>query len=404
MKTFVSFRNGRTIAVFAGLSVIVLATVLLRSGFGQSAASNPSHGTAVPNDPTAETAVALASSQLNAIRIEPVGTQLFPVEKEAVGSISFVDDLSVQVFPPYQGRILKTFVELDDDVQQDQPLYTIDSPDLIQAESTLIGAAATLELTTKELERARDLHETNVGVSERELEQAVSDQQTAEGTFKAARNAVRVFGKSDAEIDQIVATRKIDPALVVHSPIQGQITAFNAPPGLLVQPGTPPAPFSVADTSTKWMLANVTESDSPFFHTGQPLEARVMAYPGRVFQGKISKIYAAVDPNTHRVTVRSEIVDPKHELRPGMLVSFEIAVQDPVEGIAAPVNGVVRESDGTMTAWVTTDRHRFSQRVLKLGLRKDGWYQVVEGLQRGELVVADGAAFLSNILQAPPTD
>ena len=46
------------------------------------------------------------------------------------------------------------------------------------------------------------------------------------------------------------------------------------------------------------MLANVTESDIPFFHLGQPVQVKVMAYPGRVFQGKISKIYATVDPNT----------------------------------------------------------------------------------------------------------
>ena len=109
-------------------------------------------------------------------------------------------------------------------MQKGQPLYTIDSPDLVQAESTLIGAAADFDLTSKELARAKDLYGTN-GVSEREMEQATSDQQTAEGALKAARDAVRVFGKSEAEIDQIVATRKIDPALVVRSPVTGQITA-----------------------------------------------------------------------------------------------------------------------------------------------------------------------------------
>jgi cobalt-zinc-cadmium efflux system membrane fusion protein len=57
-----------------------------------------------------------------------------------------------------------------------------------------------------------------------------------------------------------------------------------------------------------------------------------------------------------------------------------------------------------MAAWVTTDRHRFSQRIIRLGLQTDGQYQVLEGLQRGELVVADGAVFLSNILYAPPAD
>ena len=136
-------------------------------------------------------------------------------------------------------------------------------------------------------------------------------QQTAEGALKAARDAVRIFGKTDAEIDQIIATRKIDPALVVPSPLTGQITAMNAPPGLLVQPGTAPAPYTVADISVKWMLANVTESDSPLYHAGQPVEARVMAYPGRVFTGTIAKVYATVDPNTHRLTVRCEIADPK---------------------------------------------------------------------------------------------
>ena len=129
-----------------------------------------------------------------------------------------------------------------------------------------------------------------------------------------------------------------------------------------------------------------------------------MAYPDRVFKGKVSKIYAAVDPNTHRVTIRSEIADPKNELRPGMLANFVIRVQHPVEATAIPANGVVREADGTMTAWVTTDRHHFVQRVVKTGLRRDGQVQILDGLQRGELVVTDGAVFLSNMLEAPPTD
>ena len=301
----------------AAAAAMVVLFVLVKSVPSVSAhARSPQGGGSASNAPQPEATVELSPGQLEALKIQPVGTCPFAVEKEAVGSISFVDDLSVQVFPPYQGKLLKTLVELGDEVQKGQPLYTIDSPDLIQAESTLIGAAATFTLTSRELARVKDLNGTN-GVSQRELEQATSDQQTAEGALKAARDAVRVFGKTEAEIDQIVATRKIDPALVVRSPVTGEVTAYDAPPGLLVQPGTALAPFTVADTSVKWMLANVTESDSPLFRVGQPVEAQVMAYPGRVFTGKISKVYAAVDPNTHRVTVRSEIADPNHELRPG---------------------------------------------------------------------------------------
>jgi cobalt-zinc-cadmium efflux system membrane fusion protein len=392
----------RTVALAVA---IFTATLFLVSGCGKSAETKSAPGTAAgSNTPPSEPAVDLSASQLNTIKIEPVGTYLFPVEKEAVGSITFDDNLSVQVFPPYQGKILKSFVELGDPVKKGQALYSIDSPDLIQAESTLIGAAATSELTTKELARAKELYSTNFGVSQRELEQAINDQQTAEGALKAARDAVRVFGKSEEEIDQIIATRKIDPALVVPSPIDGDVTAYNAPPGSLVQPGTAPAPFSVADVSVKWMLANVIETDSPLFHEGQPVAAKVSAYPGRLFEGKISKIYEAVDPNTHRATIRSEIADPNHELRPGMLASFVIQVQSPAEATAIPVNGVVREGNGTMTAWVTTDRKHFLQRNVRLGLQSAGMYQVLDGLKRGELAVTDGAIFLDNMLLAPPTD
>jgi len=152
------------------------------------------------------------------------------------------------------------------------------------------------------------------------------------------------------------------------------------------------------------MFGDVIESDSPFFRAGQPVEVKVMAYPGRVFKGKINKVYETVDANVHTLQIRSEISDPTNELRPGMLANFVIRVQDPIEAIAIPANGVVREGDGSMSAWVTTDRHRFTQRPIKIGMRHNQMVQVVDGLQPGELVVADGAVFLSNMLNAPPSD
>ena len=71
-----------------------------------------------------------------------------------------------------------------------------------------------------------------------------------------------------------------------------------------------------------------------------------------------------------------------------------------------PVNGVVREGDGTMTVWVTTDRRHFTKRVVKIGLQHDGYDQISTGCKPGELVVTDGAVFLDNMLAtaASPTD
>jgi multidrug efflux pump subunit AcrA (membrane-fusion protein) len=97
-------------------------------------------------------------------------------------------------------------------------------------------------------------------------------------------------------------------------------------------------------------------------------------------------------------------VDPKNELRPAMLANFAIDVHHPIVAIALPANRVAREADGTVAAWVTTDRHRFEQKVIQTGMPSDGQVEILNGLRRGELAVSDGAVFLSNMLAAPPTD
>ena len=306
MKTSIHLERKGT-AVAATVATIMFASVLVNIASSQTANTTPPPAS---NAAPPEASVELEQSQLAAIKIEAVGTHVFTVERTALGSIDYDEDLAVQVFSSYQGKIITAFANLGDEVQKGQPLYTIDSPDLIQAESTLIGAAATFDLTSKELARAKDLYGTN-GVSEREMEQATSDQQTAEGALKAARDAVRVFGKTEAEIDQIVATRKIDPALVVPSPVSGR--------GHRAQRATGPAGAAGQRAGALLGRRSFDQVDGgqchrkrqPALSRGQPVEAKVMAFPGRVFDGKISALGAAVDPNTHRVMVRCEMPTPK---------------------------------------------------------------------------------------------
>ncbi len=360
-----------------------------RSSSGPAAQKSP--------DLPAADGVELSPSELKKVKVEPVTQRAFTVQREAVGTIDFNQEMSVQVFPPVQGKAISLFARASDDVQQGTTLYTIDSPDLVQAGSTLISAAGVLVNTTRALERAKKLYEVQ-GISQKDLDQVVSDQQAAEAALKAARDAVRIFGKTGVEMDGMIADRKVDPVLVVRSPITGRVTARNAAPGLLVQPGTAPAPYTLVDISTMWMLANVAETDFPLLRLGEAVDVRLMAYPGRLFHGTIVNIGASVDPATHRVPVRSEIADPQHELRPGMFATFVIRTGQDVTSPAVPANGVVREGDGTMTVWVTTDRKQLVKRTVKVGLRQDGFDQILEGLRPGELVATESALFLDNAL------
>ena len=294
-------------------------------------AATPESGTAAPAK-----ALDLSPEQRSAVRIEPVGTFAFVAESDTVGTVSFDEDSAV-----------------------------------VQAESTLISAAANLDQGRKELRRVEALGETN-GIAPKELEGAIAAQQTAAAALKAARDAVRALGKTDAEIDRVVATGHFDsPATERH---------------------------------TVWVVANVTETDSAEVRVGQGARVKVPAYPDRTYTGRVSRLYSTIDPNTHRLTVRAQVQDPGGELRPGMLASVVIRSGEPVESIAVPSTAVVRQGDGSMIAWVTTDRQHFTGRALTLGLLREGRYQVLSGLKAGELLVVEGGVFLSNLIEAPPSD
>ena len=241
------------------------------------------------------------------------------IEKTAVGSIDFNQDMTVQVFTPYQGRIATLSAKLGDDVAKGQTLFTIDSPDLVQASSTPISTAGVLE------------EPRATSAPPGPLPNAVHlAKGIGTGCFRPAdrrrcicgpRDAARLFGKTDADMDRMIEERRVDPILVVRSPVSGRVSARNAAPGLYLQPGNAPAPYSVADASTMWMLANVPESDAPAFRVGQPVRVTVSAYRDHPFDGRITTIGLTVDPSTRRVLVRSEIQDPRHELWSGMFAT-----------------------------------------------------------------------------------
>ncbi len=327
--------SSRRPSAAGALGVALLAGAAALSGCARTSAQ-------VPPPPAAARAagppaVDLSASQAQSVRIAPAGMYRFRIERTELGSVAFPED-----------------------------------PAIVQAESTVLGAAATLELTRRELQRARLLHDTQ-GVSTRELEQATSDEQTAAAALDAARVALHALGTSDAQIDRMIAA--------------GRLEARPA-----------------GRAGSQWVEASVFEADMPLIHPGEPVRVAVTAYPDGTFTGKVYGIYATVDPNLHRQTVRCEVADPAHELRPGMLATVTIELRPPMDALAIPADGVVREGDGTLTAWVTSDGRHFTQRIIETGLREDGEVQILGGLRRGERVVTRGAIYLDNMINAAPSD
>ena len=341
--------------------------------------------------------VTLTDEQIKGVRFGSVKKIDFSEQYETYGYIDFNQDRNVPVFSPWQGRIVEIKVQMGALVHKGDLLFVLDSTDLGAAEAALISAAAVKKNTEKNYQRTSKLLDVQ-GASEKDLEQAKSDFDTAEGNYQAARDAVRIFGLSDKEVDSVIINRTVDGRLRINSPIQGRVTSRNASVGLLLEPGNSPAPITVSDSSSYWMIATVPENIIPSVKIGDIVTAYLQAYPNKTFSGKVTAISASVDSTTHTASVRAELNDSKGELFPQMMGKFNLQTGSHRISYAIPQQGVVREGDGTMSVFVTKDGKSFEHRTVNIGKAQGGMVEVISGVSEGENVVSEGAIFLSNAM------
>lgn len=153
-------------------------------------------------------------------------------------------------------------------------------------------------------------------------------------TLESARNRLRLQGIDDGQIDEIVAADKADPHVMIRSPISGHIIKKYVREGQYVEEGS--SLYDLADLSTVWIQAQIYEDDMAFLPAGDehgaydsialPVTATTRALPGQSFSGKLAFVYPHADQFTRTVTVRFEVDNPDHKLRPGATATVTLQV------------------------------------------------------------------------------
>jgi cobalt-zinc-cadmium efflux system membrane fusion protein len=125
------------------------------------------------------------------------------------------------------------------------------------------------------------------------------------------------------------------------------------------------------------------------------VEVGVLAYPGQVFAGKITRVSPAIDPLLHRLPVWAAVDNPEGLLKPEMFAHFRIisgASQGPSP--AVPDRAVVYEGSSAHVWLANPANKTLALRQIKVGREIDGTVQVLDGLKPGDDVVTSGAVFI----------
>ena len=401
--------RGRGRWIWVGLGLLALVGAAAATFWDHVAGDAPAQRQAAalpPDEPLSQGEFRLSDAEMRALRIDAVTTQPFRSERVAEGRIAVNEDRATPVFSPYNGRVVKVLASLGETVRAGDTLFEIETTDLAGAASDLLSAAdglqkarATLDQARREEARQASLFSARAA-SQRDVEQArtaaataAEDLRTAEATLSAARDKLRVLGRTPDQITRIEQTRKVDAIVPVTAPIAGTVTQRRVGPGQWLSSGGGDPVFTIADLSTVWMVAAVREMDAPLIRMGLPVEVSVGALPGKVFPAKITTVGAGLDPATRRLTVRAEVLDPDHLLKPEMFATFRISVGDAREAIAVPVSAVIYRGSDT-SVWVALDGNRFILRPITVGIRAGNMLEVTEGLNHGERIVTGGALFI----------
>jgi membrane fusion protein, copper/silver efflux system len=211
-----------------------------------------------------------------------------------VGVVSYDQSRQAQIVSRIGGYVEKllvdrTFVQ----VREGQPLAEIYSPELVAA--------------IQELKVAATIPGSNLP--------------------RLARNKIRLLGIEDAEIDALLRSSDDAHRVVVRAPAAGFVIQKMVQQGSTVTAGQ--MLFEVADLSNVWIEADVYERDLGLLQPDQALEATVEAYPGRVFQGRVSLVYPELNTATRTNRVRFDVANEQLLLRAGMYAS--VLLETPVQ-------------------------------------------------------------------------
>ena len=352
--------------------------------------------------------VRVTNDQMHQLGIVKVELYPFRVQKLAIGQIAYNEDTSTAVLTPFPGRVTRLIAKIGDTVNRGDPLFEIDSPEVVQPQNDFIAAFSAMNKARSQLDLARivekrlkDLYEGKAAAlkeyqqAQGQLVGAQNDMRSAEMSLEAARARLRIVGFTDAEVAALKDKGTVRRATPIPAPIDGTVIARKVGPGQYVRNDTGEALYVIADLSTMWLKAQVPEKEISSIRVGQDVEVKVSALPDRVLRARVTAINAATDATTRRVIVRSEIPNPEGALKSEMFASFKIATGDDEPSPSVPVQAVIREGDHAVV-WVEEEPMLFRRRKVTLGIEQEGRMQIREGLKAGELVAGRGAIFVDN--------
>ena len=227
------------------------------------------------------------------VRTAVASYQPLHTEINTVGYVAYDEDKLVHIHPRVEGWIEKLYVKaIGDPVKQNQALYEIYSPELVNAQEELLLA----------LNRKNDI------------------------LIRAAQNRLTALQLPKSAIARLKETKQVQQTITFYSPQNGVVENLKIREGFFVQPGS--TLMSIGDLSEVWVEAEVFERQAGQVKTGTTVTMTLDYLPGKSWEGQVDFIYPTLDPKTRTVKVRLRFRNEDGIFKPNMFAQITIHTND----------------------------------------------------------------------------
>ena len=277
-----------------------------------------------------------------------------------VGYVQYDEDQLVHIHPRVEGWIERLYVQAaGDPVEAGEPLYSLYSPQLVNAQEELLLA----------------LNRDN------------------ERFVQAAEDQLRALQISDAEINDLRNTRQVKQTLTFYAPQSGVVDNLNIREGFFVGPGT--TLMSIGSLNDVWVEAEVFERQAALVEAGLPVTMSLDYLPGRLWEGSVDYVYPTLNAQTRTARIRLRFENPDSLLKPNMFAQVTILADAADDVLVIPREAVIRTARQDRVV-LAAGGGRFKSVAVSLGRLDDQYAEISHGVEEGERVVVSAQFLLDS--------
>jgi cobalt-zinc-cadmium efflux system membrane fusion protein len=275
--------------------------------------------------------VCISDSLAKMITIDTAKIATMKDELNLSGEVANDDNNVVKVFPFSSGQVVDVKVSLGDKVSKGQTLAIMRSADVAGNYTDLSSTRSDVAVTKRQLEQAEYLYKSGIA-SERDYTEAKENYNKALAANNKVQSQLSINGGGNTSANGM---------LVIKAPQSGYIVEKNTTSGSFIRQDNNGSMFTISNMKDVWIWANVFESDISKVKEGYTAKVTTIAYPGKVFTGKVNQVSSVLDPDNKVMKIKIALPNPDMLLKPQMFTNVVITNNESTQSVSLPAKAIV---------------------------------------------------------------